>query len=183
MIFVTVGTQLAFDRMIRTVDAWVGKSGAEVFAQIGPGEYTPKHMRWTRTMPADECATHIRQARAIVAHAGMGSILTALQLGKPIVVMPRRGDLGEHRNDHQLVTAKHFKEQGRIQVASGEAELGDFLDGIATLQPSARISTSASPALIGALRNFVRGAAAGAARQVQPIPDSETLPGTAVARA
>jgi UDP-N-acetylglucosamine transferase subunit ALG13 len=183
MIFVTVGTQLAFDRMVRTVDAWAGKSGAEAFAQIGPGEYVPQHMRWTRTMPADECTAHIRQAQAVVAHAGMGSILTALQLGKPIIVLPRRASLGEHRNDHQLTTAKHFQEQGRIQVAFSETELELQLERISTLQPSARISNSASPALIGALRDFVRGTAVRAATRVQSAAGSESLPSTAVARA
>ena len=173
---------MAFDRMIRTVDAWAGRSGGEAFAQIGPGEYVPQHMRWTRTLPADECTAYIRQAQAVVAHAGMGSILTALQLGKPIVVLPRRASLGEHRNDHQLTTAKHFQEQGRIQVAFTEAELELQLERIKTLQPSARISNSASPALIGALRDFVRGTAGGASSRVQSAPDSRSLPGTAVAR-
>ena len=43
-------------------------------------------------------------AAAIVAHAGMGTILTALETGKRLLVMPRRAALGEHRNDHQLAT-------------------------------------------------------------------------------
>ena len=160
MIFVTVGTQLPFDRMVSAVDAWAGKSGADVFAQIGPGSYVPKHMRWTRSVPADECNGLLRQARAVVAHAGMGSILTALELGKPIVVMPRRAGLGEHRNDHQLATATHFREQGRVRVAFDEAELGRQLDELKTCRPGARIATTASPALIAALRGFVSRAAA-----------------------
>jgi mannose-1-phosphate guanylyltransferase len=90
----------------------------------------------------------------------MGSILTALQSGKPILVMPRSASLGEHRNDHQLQTAKHFQQQGRIRVAFDEAELERQLDGIATFQPSVRIASLASPALIDALRGFARGAAA-----------------------
>ena len=53
----------------------------------------------------------------------MGSIITALELGKRIIVMPRRADLGEHRSDHQVATAKRFAEQGRIEVAFNEREL------------------------------------------------------------
>ena len=177
MIFVTVGTQLPFDRLVRTVDAWAARTKSEVFAQIGPGEYAPQHIRWTRTLPADECNSNIRHARAVVAHAGMGSILTALQYGKPIIVMPRRGSLGEHRNDHQVTTAKHFHEQGRIRVAFDENELGRQLDEIATLQPTARIASVASPALIGALRSFLQEATRGssdsrAARAAGPIADT-----------
>jgi UDP-N-acetylglucosamine transferase subunit ALG13 len=155
MIFVTVGTQLPFDRLVRVVDAWAGRTGADVFAQIGPGDFVPRHVRWTRSLPADECNDQIRQARAVVAHAGMGSILTALQSGKPIIVMPRRASFGEHRNDHQVMTAKHFQELGRIRVAFDEAEVAGQLDAIATLHATARIGSSASPALINALRRFV----------------------------
>lgn len=183
MIFVTVGTQLPFDRLIRTVDAWAARTGSEVFAQIGPGQYVPGYIRWTRTLPADECNTRIRQARAVVAHAGMGSILTALQVGKPIIVMPRLGSLGEHRNDHQVTTAKHFHEQGRIRVAFDEGELDRQLDDIATLQPTARIASVASPALIGALRSFVRDAAGRTAADRRGAADPASVPSASVARA
>lgn len=183
MIFVTVGTQLPFDRMIRTVDAWSGKAGGDVFAQVGSGEYVPAHMRWTRTLPADECNALIRQAKAVVAHAGMGSILTALQFGKPIIVMPRRANLGEHRNDHQVTTANYFQEQGRIRVAFDEAQLERQLNEISTFQPSARIASSASPGLIDALRCFTREVAIGAAGISRSRVASDSLAGTAMARA
>jgi UDP-N-acetylglucosamine transferase subunit ALG13 len=182
MIFVTVGTQLPFDRMIRTVDAWAGRRGIEVFAQIGPGEYVPRHMQWTRTLPADDCNSRIRQARGVVAHAGMGSILTALQSGKPILVMPRLGRLGEHRNDHQVMTARHFKEQGRIRVAFDEAELEVELDAIVTAQPTARIGSSASPPLINALRSFVRRTSDRSPAAPQGAPEPAPRRDTAVAR-
>src|SRR5687767_9745951 len=125
MIFVTVGTQLPFDRMIRAVDEWAGKSGngEEVFAQIGPSDYKPKHIRYSAFIAADEFEHRSREARAVVAHAGMGSIITALTMGKPILVMPRRAAMGEQRNDHQLATARHFLAQGRIGVAADEHEL------------------------------------------------------------
>jgi UDP-N-acetylglucosamine transferase subunit ALG13 len=182
MIFITVGTQLPFDRLIRTVDAWAARTGAEVFAQIGPGQYVPGHIRWTRTLPADECNTRIRQARAVVAHAGMGSILTALEFGKPIVVMPRRGDLGEHRNDHQIATAKHFQEQGRIRVAFDERELEQKLEELGTFQPTARIARTASPALIAALRGFVSRAADHASAAPRREPSFEAIANVAGAR-
>ena len=181
MIFVTVGTQLPFDRMIQTVDAWAGKTGADVFAQIGPGEFVPRHAKWTRTLPADECNGLIGKASAVVAHAGMGSILMALQLGKPILVMPRRASLGEHRNDHQLMTAKHFHEQGRIRVAFDEAELETRLAELGSFRAGAQISNSASPALINALRTFVTTAAVRAPANPAALPQSDLIPHAAAA--
>lgn len=160
MIFVTVGTQLPFDRLVRAVDTWAGKAGAKIYAQIGPGTYLPQHGQWTRTLPVDDCHRLIAEARVVVAHAGMGSILTALQLGKPILVMPRSASLGEHRNDHQIATARHFREQGRIEVAFDEAELEVQLAKLDDLQAGAPITETASPSLIAALRSFGNGVSA-----------------------
>jgi UDP-N-acetylglucosamine transferase subunit ALG13 len=104
----------------------------------------------------------MRAADAIVAHAGMGTILTALELGTPIVVMPRRAALGEHRNDHQLATARRFAEQGSIAVAFDEEQLHARLD---VLGPPAatcarrRIGRHAEGPLIEALRTFIAGGA------------------------
>ena len=81
----------------------------------------------------------------MIAHAGMGSIITALELGKPIMVMPRRASLGEHRNDHQVATAKRFAEQGRIMVAFNEKELVDKLDQLKSFGDAAPSAAKASP--------------------------------------
>ena len=113
MIFVTVGTQGQFDRLIRTVDRWAGLRGrTDVFAQTGPSAYRPIHIRSKPFIDPIEFRQHVELASLVIAHAGMGSIITALELGKRIIVMPRRADLGEHRNDHQVATAKRFAAQG-----------------------------------------------------------------------
>jgi UDP-N-acetylglucosamine transferase subunit ALG13 len=158
MIFVTVGTQLSFDRMVRTVDQWAGNhSYGDVFAQIGPAKYHPKHFPWAEFLDADECRRKIEQADLIVAHAGMGSILTALELGKPIVVMPRLAAFGEHRNDHQLATAKRLLTQGRIIVAFDEGQLLEKLTYFKTLRPVDRIQNHASSTLLETIQAFVEG--------------------------
>ena len=53
MIFVAVGTQLPFDRLIRSVDQWAGRSRHEVFAQIGPADYVPRNMPYARFISPD----------------------------------------------------------------------------------------------------------------------------------
>src|SRR5690242_2073535 len=103
MIFVTVGTQGRFDRLIRTVDEWAGmRAQTDIFAQTGPSDYTPKHISVEPFVSPNEFRKRVETASLVIAHAGMGSIITALELGKQIIVMPRRSDLGEHRNDHQI---------------------------------------------------------------------------------
>ena len=62
MIFVTVGTQLPFDRMIRVVDEWVAQTGRrDVFAQIGDASYTPSATQWVRFLTPDETAAQYKQ--------------------------------------------------------------------------------------------------------------------------
>jgi UDP-N-acetylglucosamine transferase subunit ALG13 len=85
----------------------------------------------------------------------MGSILTALQFGKPILVMPRRGDLRETRNDHQVATAERFAALGKIAVARDETEIAEQMDRLSELRSTQKIGPHASEQLIGAIRAFI----------------------------
>lgn len=156
MIFVTVGTQLAFDRLIGAVDAWAqGRPESRVFAQVGPTSLEPRHIDYAPFVSPVECHERMLGATAIVAHAGMGTILTALELGKPVLVMPRSAALREHRNDHQLATARRFAELGRVSVAFDESELPARLDALHRLAAQQPISPYASERFIDALRAFI----------------------------
>jgi UDP-N-acetylglucosamine transferase subunit ALG13 len=156
MIFVTVGTQGQFDRLIRTVDEWAGMRGRnDVFAQTGPSDYRSEYIRTERFIDPAEFRKRVESASLVIAHAGMGSIISALELGKQIIVMPRRASLGEHRNDHQVATAKRFAEQGRITVALNEKELVDRLDQLEVFDEAKRLGAHASPHLIVTIRTFI----------------------------
>jgi UDP-N-acetylglucosamine transferase subunit ALG13 len=157
MIFVTVGTQGQFDRLIWTIDEWAGAHGqTDVFAQTGPSQYRSKHIRTETVIDPIEFRKRVESASLVIAHAGMGSIITALELGKQIIVMPRRASFGEHRNDHQVATAKRFAEQGRIIVALNEEELVDKLDQLEAFDEAERLGAQASPQLIATIRTFIQ---------------------------
>jgi UDP-N-acetylglucosamine transferase subunit ALG13 len=91
----------------------------------------------------------------VVAHAGMGTILTCLELGKPILIFPRQAALGEQRNDHQLATAERFRERGDVHVAMEEDELAALLDRVDNLKAAARLGSRASDELLTAIRAFI----------------------------
>lgn len=154
MIFVTVGTQLPFDRLIREMDEWAKSAGADVFAQITEAGTPPAHIAWTASLGPDDYQAKIEAADLVVAHAGMGSIITALELGKPIIVFPRRADLGEHRNDHQLATARRLERLGKIRVAYSEEELRTQLEH-STDPKGEPISPHASEGLLTTIRDFI----------------------------
>ena len=158
MIFVTVGSQEPFDRMIRSVDEWARlRLRPDVFAQIASSTYRPRHIQFTHFIEPSEFDRVIQEASVIVAHAGMGSIISALEFGKQIVVMPRRANLRETRNDHQVATAERFGSQGRIIVANDEHELAGKLDHAITLGDTDPINTQGSPRLLATIRAFLEG--------------------------
>ncbi|MEO1220884.1 MAG: glycosyltransferase, partial [Pseudomonadota bacterium] len=121
MILVTVGMQLGFDRLIKAMDDLAPNLGIEVIAQIGRGEYQPQNMESRISIAPAEFAKLVERCRLIVAHAGIGTVLTAQRFQKPILLMPRRYDHGEHRNDHQVATVRHL--QGRSGLLNGPLKL------------------------------------------------------------
>jgi UDP-N-acetylglucosamine transferase subunit ALG13 len=155
MIFVTVGSQMPFDRLVEAVDGWVGQTTREVLAQIGDSQLKPKNMRYVHSMPPSEYADCVRRAELVVAHAGMGSIITALEFGKPILIMPRRGSLNETRNEHQVATARQFVGKPGIYIAMDEDELCNKLDQWSHADQAEPISSDASVGLLQGIRQFL----------------------------
>jgi len=156
MIFVTVGTDQPFDRMMKVVDRWAGDAGRkDIFAQIGEGGWEPRHVPFVNFLEPVEFKTRFAQASLIVGHAGMGTILSALLHGKPILVMPKLARLGEHRNEHQTATAKRMMELGNVNVAFDEDEMLAKLELVDSLRPRTPIGSHASGPLIEGLRSFI----------------------------
>lgn len=162
MILVTVGTQLPFDRLIRAVDQWAATHPEmEVVAQTGSGGYTPAHFPTRRTIDPTEFHQLIQRAQVIVSHAGMGTILSALELGKPLILLARLAVHHEHRNDHQIATAARFQSRAQIHVADDESQVGQLLDQLLSrsndFHSDDRISATAPAEFIERLRAFING--------------------------
>jgi UDP-N-acetylglucosamine transferase subunit ALG13 len=147
-----------FERMIKMMDDWGSRHPKEqVFAQIGNGKYEPQHMRWQRIVSPDAYKNLVRSCRLMVAHAGTGSVFTASQFGKPIVLIPRRAANREHTTDHQLDTAKWLQGKPGIFVAQSDQELEK---GIANAERAANDIQSLLPlfapeAFLARIRNFL----------------------------
>jgi UDP-N-acetylglucosamine transferase subunit ALG13 len=161
VIFLTVGTQLSFDRLVAAVDAWAARHpGQAIFGQIadpGPAGYRPKNFDWVADLDPAAFDARFRAASCIVAHAGMGTIIGALGQAKPLLVMPRRAHLGEQRNDHQFATVQ------RLCARPGLARAGIL----------AAFEADEVPARIDALiagRNAGQGEGRGSGTGQAPIP-------------
>jgi len=119
VIFVTIGTVFPFDRLVEAMDAYAADSGAECVAQIGDGTYRPGNMTWHESLPGNAYKQTVAKADVIVSHAGMGSAITALQAATPIVMLPRKLDLGEHNTDHQMATARWLESKPGVHRVGG----------------------------------------------------------------
>ncbi len=129
MIFATVGTQLPFDRLLLALDDWAKKNrDVPVLAQTGYSSQRFIAIETVAKLSIAEFEAHLASASLIVSHAGMGTILSAAMMGKPVLLMPRREDLKEHRNDHQRDTACEMARLSNVTVVEDKTDLHSALD-------------------------------------------------------
>lgn len=157
MIFITVGTQAPFDRLIEAIDRVAENfPGIEFIAQVLDGGYRPKHLKTSAFYSPKEFDALFKAADLVISHAGMGTIISALTDNKPLLILPRQAELGEHRNNHQLATAKKFTQLGYVHVARDEFELSADLAKVLCANEFKvlyKTTTWASQELISSLKN------------------------------
>lgn len=122
-IFVTLGTIRPY-RFDALVDALLstGMCGDDTVWQLGTTERERLPGRQVQYMGADEFAAETRAADVVVTHAGVGTVMDLLNMGKAPVVVPRRSSHDEHVDDHQQQIADLLRELG-LAVPSAVEEL------------------------------------------------------------
>lgn len=105
------------------IDEWAGQNPqVKVIAQsnevVKYSNFTTKSL-----LPPNEYKNFVSSSDVIIGHAGIGTIITAHEYNLPLIVMPRKYELGEHRNDHQVATAEKFKDLEGIYVVTTKDEL------------------------------------------------------------
>jgi UDP-N-acetylglucosamine transferase subunit ALG13 len=159
VILVSVGTQLPFDRLIMAVDAWaVAANREDVVGQTGPSRYTPRAIRSFEYLGHQQFRELQAQCSVMVSHAGMGSIITAMELGKPIILLARDHRRGEHRNGHQIATLRQFQKLPGVYAAHDESEIGTLLDQIDSLTAKPTLGSAAPVELIEKLSSYIHAA-------------------------
>lgn len=154
MIFVTIGTQAPFDRFIQIIDELASEIQEPIIAQTYKSEYKAKNIKSIEFLPPDEFNTLFDEARLIVSHAGMGTIISALNKNKPIIIFPRIASLGEHRNDHQMATAQKMEQLKYTYVAYNAKQLKSLIL-TPNLKPLYKLGDFASSKLIQSIADFI----------------------------
>lgn len=160
LIFVSVGSLLPFERLVRAVDDWaLNNQNEEIFVQIGDTVYEPRHAPFVRIMPMIEYRERLRDCDLLVAHVGMGSILQGLQMRKQMLLLPRLQELHEHTTNHQVDTAARFSHVKGIKIVDDHMALQREMSLLLEepLETNDGISDSASPELLTHMRSFLAG--------------------------
>jgi UDP-N-acetylglucosamine transferase subunit ALG13 len=151
MIFVTVGTNEApFDRLLSAVANL--SLTEELLVQHGSSSIKPLNATCVDFLLFDEVVESVRRARAVVSHAGVGSVLVALGAGKRPVVVPRLRRFGEAVDDHQLDFARRFEQAGLVTLVEDPDKLEDAL---AQVDAQERAASTGSTSLAGELRRYI----------------------------
>lgn len=152
-IFATTGTQLPFDRLISSLDDWAGKNKQHtVIAQIARTSKMYNNIEARSFINPIDYELLCETSDVIVGHAGIGTILTAVKYRKPLIVMPRSFELGEHRNEHQQAIVRIFRHFEGIYVAKSEANLLRLLDSL----PSLRVANAQESDNLSNLRGHIQ---------------------------
>lgn len=166
-VFLTVGSQLPFDRLAAAVDAWAqaGGKGHDINGQLGATTMPPRHFEWSTKLDPRTFRISVECADLIVGHAGTGTIMAALCAGKPVVVLARREALQETRSDHQIATLKRFRDlpgfHGTADVDEIPGLIESALVGLESLPGGIPIDISTGISTGTSVRNFLRPHAQG----------------------
>lgn len=140
MIFVSVGTNEArFDRLLRAVAGLPLEE--RVVIQHGHSTAIARDgVELVDFLSFEAMTEKVRQARVVLTHAGVGSVLVCLANGKRPVVVPRRKALGEAVDDHQLQLGRRFAQAGFVTLVEAPEQLPEVLareHGTAEVVPGA----------------------------------------------
>lgn len=132
-VVVTLGTMedYAFPRLVERVHTLLPPE-AEVLWQLGCTRVPGLALEAHESLPEDALRRAIAAADLVIAHAGCGSALTAMEAGRMPLLVPRRAAHRENVDDHQVQLAAELSGRGLAVVREVEE-----LDRAALLEAAA----------------------------------------------
>ncbi|MBN0987765.1 glycosyltransferase [Amphritea pacifica] len=140
MIFITVGTQLPFDRFILGLLSVLEECDIldkhKVVVQCS-SDHTEEYLyysdKYSNLEVVDELnkesySLYFEEADVVFSHAGMGGVIRAVEFGNQLVIFPRLAEYREHRNNHQVDTCHSFRNKfSNVHVAIDMIELKSII--------------------------------------------------------
>jgi len=156
-IFLTVGSMLPFDRLVRIVDDWKMTHHAHsIFAQIGEANYRPINFEYQSMISPSAFRKRCSESDLIISHVGMGVVITALECGRPLIALPRKPELKEVTSNHQMATAKWLRKRPGIRIIDDENQIDTLISETMSLGGEVEsISSKKRGDLVQAVRIFI----------------------------
>lgn len=107
----TYGFRRAAEALVRVLPEILAPD-AEVLWQTGVTDMSGLEVDAHASVPGQELRAAIAEADLVIAHAGVGTSLTTLDLGRSLVLLPRLKRYDEMVDDHQLMIAKELDSRG-----------------------------------------------------------------------
>jgi len=111
----------------------------EVLWQVGNTDVSDLQIEARTGVPSTEMRAAMQMADAVVAHAGVGAALSALEIGKCPVLVPRRASRNEHVDDHQQQIADRLGRAGLAVISDVETLTWDHVNEAAARKVLPRI--------------------------------------------
>lgn len=136
MIFATVGTNEApFNRLLEALAAL--EVDDDVLIQHGhSSRLGPPGAKLVDFLSFEEMNEAVRRARAVITHAGVGSVMVALGNGARPIVVPRRKRFGEAVDDHQLQLGRRFAAADLVTLVERPSDLATVLSAERVAPPT-----------------------------------------------
>jgi UDP-N-acetylglucosamine transferase subunit ALG13 len=109
------------------MDEIAGKIDEEVIMQIGYTKYKPKNSQYFDFAGYSKIKQLNNDARIVVSHAGVGSIITAFEQKTHLIIVPRLKKYDEVVDDHQLEIARELSKNPNVTILYDVENLDDFL--------------------------------------------------------
>lgn len=122
----TYGFRRAVDRLLKVLPEVLAPDG-EVLWQLGVTDDSGMTGDVRSSVPNVELRQAMRDADLVIAHSGIGSALTALELGKRPVLLPRRPEFDEHVDNHQALIAGELDRRSLAVFAEADRVDADHL--------------------------------------------------------
>lgn len=144
-----------FKRLTSWIDEWSSQQVASRVVLLVQSGFSQGPLSATRTetfLAHDDLLAWFANSQAVIVQGGPGGIMDSRAQGILPIVVPRRSDLGEHVDDHQILFAREMAASGLVLNCESKDALFEALDraqsGALDLRIPGGESDSGAPAAI-----------------------------------
>ena len=120
MQYLVFGKVTSFFDILKTMDK------IKLFVPLGTQKF-PFGRIIIALIPNEDFNHYMEEAEVIVTHSGVNSIISSMEMGKPLVICPRLHEYGEHVDNHQMEIATLMHDKYDVLVCTDMKDLPNLI--------------------------------------------------------